>query len=58
MQHSRKIEPIDFSALINVPPAERRWAAAVPESGASRLDFAVLAESMKQKRFCIVEGIV
>lgn len=47
---------IDSSALSGVPLAERRGVAGVAPDHASRLHFPVLAESLKQAGFCIVQA--
>lgn len=58
MQFSNKIELVGLSALSSDPLAEPKWASAVGQDHASRLHLAVLAESLEQMGFCIVERVV
>lgn len=48
----------DLSTLCSVALADLRWAAAVAEKRSCRLHFTVLAASLKQTGFCIVQKSV
>lgn len=53
MQPPEAIELAEPSALFNVPLAQCRWSAATAYDYGSRLRFAVLVESVKEKGFRI-----